>query len=102
MAQAQRIGRHDGDRSGRLPAPGEDVENDVGRMHALLQRLGAGGFDRRQAIAQHSGQDIEHLPITILRGRPLPTHPVQRGWKNPVIEGAPLREAPGLRARTGT
>ncbi len=62
MAQAKGIGRHDGDRSGRLATPGQDVENDVGGMDALLQGLGAGGFDRRQAVAQHRGQDIDHLP----------------------------------------
>jgi hypothetical protein len=57
------------DRGDALAAAGQDVDDDVGRMRPVAQRLGAGGLDGRQ---------------------------------QPVLEGAPLRRAPGLRASTGT
>ena len=40
VPQPQRIRGHDGDRGGRLAAPGEDVQDHVGRVDAFAQRLG--------------------------------------------------------------
>jgi len=32
-------------------------------MDVLAGRLGAGGVDGRQAVAQHGGEDVDHLQI---------------------------------------
>jgi len=64
--ELQRLGRLDrGDRSG-IAAPRENVEDDVGGMDALGERLGAGGFDRRQPIGKHGGENLDHLPIAVV------------------------------------
>ena len=46
VPQPQRVAGDDRDRRHRITATGEDVQDDVGRVDAVLQRLGAGGLDR--------------------------------------------------------
>ena len=43
MAQAQRGGGVDRRRGAGIPPPRQNVQNNVGRMNALGERLGAGG-----------------------------------------------------------
>ena len=35
-------------------------------VDAVVDRLSAGGLDRRQPIGEHRGQDIDHLPIAVI------------------------------------
>jgi hypothetical protein len=63
VPQPQRLRGQDHDRGGRLAAPGEDVEDHAGGMDVLAGRLGAGGVHGRQAVAQHGGEDVDHLQI---------------------------------------
>ncbi len=44
--------------------PGQDVQNDTGRMDTMRYRLGTSGFYRINPIGQHGAQDVDHLPIT--------------------------------------
>jgi len=57
MAQAERGGGVDQWRGAGIPPPRQNVQNNVGRMNALGQRLGAGGLDRRQTVGEHRGED---------------------------------------------
>jgi len=50
MAQCQRGRREDGDRRAGIALTGEDVENDIGGMNAVGDRLGTGSLDRRQPL----------------------------------------------------
>ena len=86
-----------------LALPRQDVQDDVGGMDALAQGLGAGGLDRRQAIAQHGGEDVDHLPVAIVGCRPACAAPAPAlAGSIQSLNGAPFRSAPGLRASTGT
>ncbi len=49
----------------RIALASQDVENDIGGMDAVGERLGAGGFDGGQAVGQHRVEDIDHLPIAV-------------------------------------
>ncbi|NJN37116.1 MAG: hypothetical protein HC794_08755 [Nitrospiraceae bacterium] len=35
--------------------PGQDVQDDIGGVHAMGERLGTGGFDREQSVLEHGG-----------------------------------------------
>jgi hypothetical protein len=67
----------------------------------LSNRLGARGFNRRQPIGEHCGEDVDHLPIAVVGAGELAPDALHRGRQHPV-KGAPLRRAPGLRTSTGT
>ena len=76
MPQPQRLGGHDRRRRAGVAPPGEDVENDVGRVDALLQRLGAGGFSARRIVScaeasqSRDGRWIETAGIVLVRQMP--------------------------------
>ena len=38
--------------------PGEDVEDDIGGVDAMSDRLGAGRLNRRQSVREHRGEDL--------------------------------------------
>lgn len=58
--------------------PGQDVQNDTGRMDIMRQRLGTSGFYRINPIGQHGAQDVDHpLPDRALRSN------VPRGCRSP-------------------
>jgi len=99
MAQRQGSGRKDRDRWTGITLAGQDVENHIGRMHAVADGLGAGRLDRRQPIGKHRGEDVDHLSIAVVSVGELAPHPA---GKTQSLNGAPLRKAPGLRASTGT
>ena len=81
----------------------QNVENDVGGMDALAQRLGAGGLDRRQPVVEYRREDFHHLPIAIGGAGELAADFLHGGGQDPgFLNGAPFLKAPGLRARTGT
>ncbi|KXW84202.1 hypothetical protein AUT27_15060 [Enterococcus faecium] len=92
MAQPQALGRQDGDGRGRLALPGEDVEDDIGRVDALAQGLGTGRLDRRQPVTEHSGEDLDHLPVTPGTAGELASNPVEGGGQHPVLERCAVPE----------
>jgi hypothetical protein len=66
MAQHQRGRREDGGGRAGIALAAQDVDNDVGRVDALRDRLGAGRLDGRQPVGEHRGEDVDHLPIAVL------------------------------------
>ena len=38
---------------------------------------GAGRLDRRQAVAQHGGEDVDHLPVAVVGAGELAADPLQ-------------------------
>ena len=78
----------------RLAAPGEDVEDHVGRVDALAQRLLAGGLDRGQAVAQNGGEDVDHLAVAIVGAGELAPDPLEPGRQHPVLERRAVPAAP--------
>src|SRR5918994_1945248 len=99
VPQPKRVRGHDGDRGSGLTAPGEDVQDHIRRVDTLTQRLLAGGLDRGQAVAQETSTNWRSpsaAPTSLRRTRSSPAGSTQ------FLNGAPLRRAPGLRARTGT
>ena len=106
MSELQRVRSEDRRHGSRIAAAREDVEDDVGRMNAFADRLGASGFDRRQSIGEHGGENVDHLTIAVVGTGELAPHPRSKdlcavgGAQS--LNGAPLRNAPGLRANTGT
>ena len=55
MAQRQRGRREDGGRRARITLAGKDVEDDIGGVNAVGDRLGAGRLDRRQPVSEYRG-----------------------------------------------
>jgi hypothetical protein len=71
-------------------------------MNAVAHGFRVGRLDRSQPVGENRGEDVDHLPVAIVGAGELAPHALHRGRQNPVLEGAPLRSAPGLRASTGT
>jgi hypothetical protein len=65
----------------------QDVQHDTGRMDVVGQRFGAGGFHRVDAIRQHGGKDIDHLPIAAGLAFQLAPHAPDRDRQVPFLEG---------------
>src|SRR4030088_1732476 len=73
VAQRECGRREDVGGPARIALPGEDVEDDVGGVDALGDRLGASGPDCRQPVGEHRGEDVDHLPIAVVdTGAPAP------------------------------
>ena len=47
-------------------------------MDALAQGFRAGGFHRREPVAQRGGQDRHHLPVAVIGAAQFSPHMVQR------------------------
>jgi hypothetical protein len=63
------------------------------------------GWNRRQPVGEHRGENVDHLPIAVVDAGELAPYALHGGRQHPFLEGcavAPLRRAPGLRASTGT
>ena len=76
--------------------PGQDVQNDTGRMDIMRQRLGTSGFYRISPIGQYGAQDVDHLPITAgLRFQPA-LHAADRDRQVPFPEGRTVAQGTGL------
>ena len=96
MAQRQGSRRKDRDRWTGITLAGQDVENHIGRMHAVADGLGAGRLDRRQPIGKHRGEEVDHLSIAVVSVGELAPHPFHRGWQNPVLEWRTVAQSAGL------
>ncbi len=71
-------------------------------MNILGERLGAGGLDRRQTVREHRGENFDELPVAVVGACELRWMRSSAAGSTQSLNGAPLRSAPGLRARTGT
>lgn len=76
--------------------PGQDVQNDTGRMDIMRQRLGTSGFYRINPIGQHGAQDVDHLPITAGLTFQLALHSADRDRQVPFLEGCAVAQCPGF------
>jgi hypothetical protein len=75
---------------------GEDVEDDIGGVDAVGDRLGAGGLDRGQSVREDRGEDVDHLPIAVVgAGEPAP-HAFHRSRQHPILEGGAVAQGAGL------
>ena len=102
MTERQCGRRHDVGRWGGFTLTGQDIENDIGGMDAVTERLGTGRFHRGQTVSQHRVEDVDHLPIAIVGAGKLAPDPLARGRQHPVFGRSTVAQAPGLRASTGT
>jgi hypothetical protein len=66
VAEPQSVGRHDRRRWSRIALTREDVDDDVGGMDALGQRLEARRVDCGQAVRKNRGEDFHHLPVAVV------------------------------------
>ena len=96
VAQRQRSRREDRGRRAGIALAGEDVENDVGGMNAVGDRLGAGSLDCRQPVGEHRGEDVDHLPIAVVGAGELAPHALHRGRQHPVLEGSAVAQGARL------
>ncbi len=71
-------------------------------MDALGQRLKAGSFHRGQPVAQHGGEDLDHLTVAVVGTGQLRRTRSSAVGNTQSLNGAPLRRARGLRVRIGT
>lgn len=85
-----------------ITAARQDVQDDVGRVDALSEGLGAGGIDRRKPFGQNRGEDVDHLAVSVISPCSLRRTFSSALGRTQSLNGAPLRRAPGLRTRTGT
>src|SRR6478736_2330859 len=74
----------------------QNVENDIGGMDAVGERLGAGSLDGGQAVGQHRVEDIDHLPVAVGGARELAPHTFHRGRQHPILEGSTVAQGAGL------
>jgi hypothetical protein len=96
MAQLQRFRSVNHGRWWRLAPPSENVQDDIGGMDALGQGLSAGGFDGGQAVAEHGGEYLHHLPVAIVAAGELAPYPLKAGWQHPILERSSIPQSPRL------
>lgn len=89
-------GKQQGRWRGVAPAGG-DVDDDRRGMYAVIKCFAASGFDGLKAVLWHAGQDMDHLPITVIATLQLAPDRGHGAGKVQSLKGAPLRSAPGFR-----
>ena len=65
-------------------------------MDAVGDRLGARGLDRWQAVGEHRGEDVDHLPIAVVGAGELAPHALHRRRQHPVLEGCAVAQGAGF------
>ena len=58
----------------------QNVEDDVGGMNAVTDRLGTSGLDCLQTIGEHRGEDADHLAVAIIGAGELAPNAFYGGW----------------------
>ena len=96
MSQRQRGWRENVGGPAGIALPSENVEDDVSGVDALDDRLSAGGFDRRQSVGEHRGEDVDHLPIAVIDASELAPYALHRGWQHPILEGSAVAQGAWL------
>lgn len=96
MGQAQHSwGKQQGRWRGVAPA-GEDVDDDRRGMDAMIKRFAASGFDNLKAVPWNTGQDLDHLPITVIAALQLAPDRGHGGGQGPVPEGRTIAQRSGF------
>ena len=96
MVKAKRVRGHDGDRVGGLAGSRQDVEDHVSRVDAFTERLRAGGLDGRKSVAQHRGEDGNHLTPAVRCSAELAPDALEARWQDPVFERRAVAQGAGL------
>ena len=65
-------------------------------MNTLVERLATGRFDSQQAVDEHGGKDVDHLPVAIADACQSAPHPLDGSWQHPVFEWRPVAQGAGL------
>src|SRR6516162_2156256 len=86
---------------GGLTLSSQDVEHDIGGMHAMTERFSTGGLNGQQSIGQHRVEDVDHLAIAIIGVGKLAPYTLHRGWQNPVLEGRAVAQGTGFARQHG-
>src|SRR5450631_3085902 len=92
--QTQLLWCGNGRRRCRIAAPCKNVQDHIGTVRACSKRFSACFFHRAQPIALNRGEDVDHLPTTVLHTLELALYPAQRPWhlheRCTVAQGARL------------
>src|ERR1700688_439147 len=80
----------------RITLAGQDIENDIGGMDAVGDRLGTGRLDRGQTVSQNRVEDVDHLPIAVVGTGELAPYTFNRGRQYPVFEWGAVAQGAGL------
>ena len=80
----------------RIAASGQNVDDDRGGEPALIQRLLAGGLDRRDTISGHAAKDRDHLFVAIADALQLAADRGHGGGQNPVTERGAIAKCAGV------
>jgi hypothetical protein len=102
VGQAQRCGGEKKRSRWYIAASGQNVDDDRGGEYTLIQRLLAGGFHCGDPVGRYAAEDRDHLFVAIADAFSLRRIVAMAAGRTQSRKGAPLRSAPGLRARTGT
>ena len=73
-AERQPLRRQDRRRRLRLLPPCQRIEDHVGAGDAGVERFRACRLDGSQAVGQHGGQDLDHLPVAVVAAGELAAH----------------------------
>ena len=65
-------------------------------MDALGERLAAGRLDLGNAVGQDGGENLDHLPVAVVRARQPMPNPLQGAGQNPVLERRAVAQRAGL------
>jgi hypothetical protein len=87
--------------TGRLSPTCQHRQNHVAAGDARLQRLGAGGLDRGQAMIEHRAQHLDELAVAVGVMVQFARTWVSAAGRSQSLNGAPLRKAPGFFISTG-
>jgi len=96
VPEFQGVRGEDGEWRAGITATRQNVENDVGGIDSLVQRLGASGLDRWQSVIENCREDFHHLPIAIGGAGELAADLLYSGRQDPVLERRAIPQSAGL------
>src|SRR5271165_2375126 len=96
MEQTQRGRRLDWLQWPWVALASQNVEDDVGGMDALGERLNASRLNRGQSVGEHRGEDFDHLAVAVVGPGELAPHAIERRRQYPVLERCPIAQSAGL------
>lgn len=88
-----------GEQQGRwrgVALAGEDVDDDRRGMDAVIARFATSGLDSLKAVLRHAGQDLDHLPITVIAALQLAPDRGHGSGQGPVPEGRAIAQRSGF------
>src|SRR5205814_9312450 len=76
--------------------PRQDVENDIGGVDPIAERLAASRLHRGKPVGQHRRENLDHLTVAVIRALQLMPHPRQTDRQRPILERGSVPERAGL------